>query len=339
MSSATFVSQSCAPAPVRRGASLPAIALTALTLIVCPHTALASCGSAFCMVNTNWNLQGLAPEPGLRIDTRFEYINQHQPLSGSNRVGFGEIRRHHDELRTINRNYITTFDYTFDQDWSLSATVPVLHPTHEHVHNHHGAQLLDQWDFTRLGDIRVLGRRQWMIENAAQQRLSFVGVNFGLKLPTGDFDVRNAQGDLAERSLQPGSGTTDLLLGAFFSQVLPAASSSWFLQALWQAPLNYRSDYKPGRRLSLDLGYRYEASDAVGLMLQMNTLYRSRDSGAEAEPEDTGGRFVYVSPGVSYAIAKNMQIYGFVQKPVYQHVNGVQITANWSALMGLSVRF
>jgi len=39
----------------------------------------ASCGTAFCMVNTNWNVQGVWTEPGLRLDLRFEYIDQDQP--------------------------------------------------------------------------------------------------------------------------------------------------------------------------------------------------------------------------------------------------------------------
>ncbi|HUP94428.1 MAG TPA: transporter [Burkholderiales bacterium] len=314
-----------------------AIAVCAASII--HDRALASCGSAFCMVNTNWNLQGLAPEPGLRLDLRFEYIDQDQPVTASRRIGFGEIRRHHDELRTINRNWLATLDYTFNQDWGVAITLPLLHPTHEHIHNHGGAQLLERWDFTRVGDTRVLGRRQWMRENTEKQQLSFFGLSFGLKLPTGDFDVRNAAGALAERSLQPGTGTTDLLLGAFYSHVVPAFSSSWFVQTLWQTPLDYRADYRSGRRLSLDVGYRYEATDRIGLMLQLNTLYRSRDAGRESEPDDTGGRFVYLSPGVSYAVAKNAQIYAFVQKPLYQHVNGVQLTADWSALAGFSVRF
>src|SRR5690349_15339673 len=47
------------------------------------------------------------------------------------------------------------------------------------------------------------------------------GVNFGLKLPTGRIDVRNDEGELAERSLQPGSGTTDAVLAAYYSKHLP----------------------------------------------------------------------------------------------------------------------
>jgi hypothetical protein len=313
------------------------IAVAAVTAASLP--AYASCGAAFCMVNTNWNMQGFAPEPGLRLDLRFEYIDQDQPRAGSNKVAFGQISRHHDERRTINRNYLATFDYTFNADWGVAGTVPFVDRSHDHIHNHGGAQILDHWDFRELGDVSVLARRQWMSENPNAPTISFYGVNFGVKAPTGDFDVRNAQGALAERSLQPGSGTTDLLLGGFYSQVLPAHASSWFVQALWRGPLNTRDDYKPGQRVSLDVGYRYEATDRLGLMLQLNALHRSRDKGAQAEPEDTGGKFVFVSPGVSFAFTKAVQAYAFFHKPVYQYVNGVQITADWSAVAGLNLKF
>lgn len=70
----------------------------------------ASCGTAFCMVNTSWNVQGVWTEPGARFDLRFEYIDQDQPMAGSRKVGVGEIRQHHDEVRTLNRNWIGTVD-------------------------------------------------------------------------------------------------------------------------------------------------------------------------------------------------------------------------------------
>ena len=315
-----------------------AAALAFATLFPLQH-AQASCGAAFCMVNTNWNMQGLAPEAGLRLDLRFEYIDQDQPMTASRRIGVGEIRKHHDEVRTINRNYLARFDYTFNADWGVAVTAPVVDRSHAHIHNHGGGQLFDQWDFTRFGDVTVLGRRQWMSENPDVPRLAFYGVNFGVKAPTGKFDVRNANNDLAERSLQPGTGTTDLLLGAYYSQVLPAWASSWFVQALSQTPLPKRDEYRPGRRYAVDAGFRYEATDRVGLMLQLNALYRSRDSGREAEADDTGGRFVFLSPGASYAVTKAVQLYGFVHKPVYQHVNGVQLTADWSVVAGLNLRF
>jgi hypothetical protein len=309
------------------------------TLLPAINDANASCGSAFCMVNTNWNLQGVAVEPGLRLDFRYEYINQDQPMAGRDKIAIGQIPRDHDEVKTINRNYIATIDYTVNDKWGVSANVPVSDRFHVHLDNDTGAPVPERWNFTRLGDIRILGRYQWRSEDSAARKLNFYGVNLGLKLPTGDIHVQNPDGERAERTLQPGTGTTDLLLGAFYNQLLANSDASWFVQALWQTPLNSRDDYRPGKRLSFDVGYRYEATEKLGLMIQLNALCKGRDSGLQAEPDDSGGKFVFISPGVSYAFTKNFQLYGFVQKPLYQHVNGVKLTADWSAVVGVSARF
>jgi hypothetical protein len=300
--------------------------------------ASASCGTAFCMVNTSWNVQGVSTDAGARFDLRFEYIDQDQPMAGSRKIGVGEISHHHDEVRTINRNWVATFDYGFASGWGVSATLPFLDRDHAHIHNHMGAQLHDTWSFREIGDMRLLGRRQWRTESAEAQRLDFYGVNLGLKLRTGDTEVRNDQGALAERTLQPGTGTTDLLLGAYFHRVL-GSGSSWFVDARLQSALNSHDNFKPGAQTSIDVGYRLEATDKVGLMLQLNALHRARDEGSDAEPEDSGGKFLYLSPGVSYLVTKSLQAYAFVQLPLYQYVNGVQLTADWAAVAGISVRF
>jgi hypothetical protein len=260
-------------------------------------------------------------------------------MSGSRKLAIGEIPRHHDEVRTINRNLLGTLDYTISERWGVTATVPFVDRDHLHIHNHQGERLPEEWKFQRLGDVRLLGRYQLTGEDAQSQRQSFYGANFGLKLPTGDREVRNADGERAERSLQPGTGTTDALLGGYYSRVIPAADSSWFVQGLLQASLGGKEDYRPGKRLTLDFGYRYELSEKLGLMAQLNVLLRGRDAGNQAEPEDSGGRFVYISPGASYALSNAVQVYGFLQLPIYQYVNGVQLTADWSVVAGVSLRF
>lgn len=300
--------------------------------------AQAACGSAFCTLNTNWDAIGVWTEPGLRADLRFEFIDQDQPRAGRHKIGVGEIPRHHDEIETLNRNLLATVDYAFSPEWGIAVTLPIVDREHRHIHNHRGEQLLETWDFTRLGDVRLLGRYQRSFANSGNS-LSAGGINFGVKLPTGPFEVDNDEGEEAERDLQPGTGTTDLLLGAFYRRDLAASGWSWFAQGLWQHALNSRDDFKPGNRISLDLGLRQAASDRWGLHLQLNAQHKERNRGNEAEPEDSGGQFVFLSPGVSYALTRNLQLYGFVQLPVYQYVNGIQLTAEWAAVAGLSSRF
>jgi hypothetical protein len=298
-----------------------------------PLLAWAGCGSAVCSINTNWDAQGAWTEPGARFDLRYEFIDLDQPMSGDSDIGVGEIPQHHDEVRTINRNWIATLDYAFNQRFGVLVSLPVVDRSHEHIHNHGGGQLPESWNFTEAGDARALGRYHLGVSGEAG-----IGLLFGVKLPTGDFKVQNDEGDLAERSLQPGTGTTDAMLGAYY-RAPGAGHSAWFAQVLWQAALNEREDYRPGDRASMDLGYRYLLGDRMAALLQINLLYRDRDSGAQAEPEDSGGSFAYVGPGLSYTLGRDTQLYGFVQLPVYQYVNGVQLTADWSLVAGIATRF
>src|ERR671933_1009334 len=138
----------------REGDMKATLLMAALAAAVAGNAA-GSCGSAFCMVNTNWNAQGAWIEPGARLDLRYEYINQDQPRAGSRAVGVGEIPQHHDEIRTINRNWLGTFDYTFNDKWGVSATLPFVSRDHSHIHHHMGADLFESWHFTELGDARV----------------------------------------------------------------------------------------------------------------------------------------------------------------------------------------
>jgi hypothetical protein len=304
-----------------------------------PFPAAASCGSAFCTTNTSWDVQGAWQEPGARFDLRYEYIKQDQPMSGSRKIGVGEIRRHHDEVETVNRNWLPGVDYTINSDWAVNAVLPIVHREHLHIHNHGGGQIPETWNFSGLGDARILARRRLATFEDSAPSVGTLGANLGLKLPTGRTTVRNPGGELAERSMQPGSGTTDLIAGLYYAKSSPMSNLSWFAQGLLQQPLDYYQEYRPGRRLTLDTGVRYQAAEKLGLMLQLNALVRARDAGAEAEPEDTGGRSLFLSPGVSYALADNLQVYGFVQLPLYQYVNGVQLTARHAFAVGISTHF
>lgn len=317
--------------------SMPLL-LGAVLSLAALQMAQASCGASFCSINTNWNMQGAAVEPGWRLDLRGEYIDQDQPRTGSDDVAFGQIRRHHDEAKTRNRNLLGTLDYAVNDRLGFSITVPVIDRDHAHIHNHRGAKIPGNWDFTRLGDVRLQSRYQWITQNQENPGQSTYGVSLGVKLPTGQIHVDNSVGARAERTLQPGSGTTDLLLGAYFNRLFSSTSSGFF-QTQWQQPLNSRENYEPGHRISADLGYRYELNSKVGLLAQINTLFVERDRGLEAEPRDTGGKFVHFSPGATFAVTPNAQLYGFVQLPVYQYVNGVQLVEDFSLATGVSIRF
>jgi hypothetical protein len=296
------------------------------------QSAHASCGATFCSVNTQWETQGVWTEPGLRFNLRYEYTDQDQLRSGADKVEPGGVLGTHDEIRTLNRNLQLGMDYAFNPAWAVSLQLPVVNRDHSHVHNDVPPEY-EAWNLTGLGDLRLSGRYQSAIDNHAT-----AGVQFGLKLPTGKFDETNDLGQLAERSLQPGSGTTDALLGVYTYHQLEGDATTLFVQALWQRPLTERDDYQPGQQVTLDVGLRYALTHSLNAQLQLNLLWKDHDQGLEAEPEDSGGGYVFLSPGASYALTTQLQLYGFVQLPMYQYVNGTQLTADWSAVAGLGWR-
>lgn len=309
--------------------------LAALTGATASMPGNASCGAAVCTFNTAWETQGIPVEPGVRFDLRFEYIDQDQPRAGRRKVAVGEISQHHDEIRTLNRNIVATLDYAPSAEWGVSVQLPFVKRDHVHIHNHQGAALIEEWRFEELGDARVLGRLRLGAGDTAH------GLLAGVKLPTGDTEVTNAAGDEAERTLQPGSGTTDVLLGYYANtvQLLGETPTRLFAQALAQAPVNESKGFRPGANYGVDVGAAYPLGASLSALLQLNVSIKERDRGVLAEPRNSGGSFAWLSPGASYAMTRTAQLYAFVQLPLYQRVNGVQLTADTGFAGGVLVSF
>ena len=46
----------------------------------------------------------------------------------------------------------------------------------------------------------------------------------------------------------------------------------------------------------------------------------------------------YLSPGISGTLTKNVQMYAFVQVPVYSHLQGYQLFPGWTGTVGISIK-
>lgn len=319
-----------APSPAIRGRKCAA----ALILLVSHGAAMASCGSAFCSINTDWDAQTPWTENATQLDVRMEYINQDQLRAGKDKTtASGEVGEH-DEIETRNRNVIASLSHAISSSVSLTLSVPVVSRDHSHFHNGEDGPELESWNFTQVGDVRVLA--YWRLDQAQSSQDTTYGLVGGIKLPTGSTDERNAACEMAERSLQPGTGSTDLILGGFASGHL--AQAGWFAQLRGRHAVTERQDYEPGDAVNLDLGMSYQLG-AVQALAQINMLWRGQDRGGNAEPADSGGTFLYFAPGLLVPLGNGVQLYGLVQLPLLQDVRGTQLTADWAATLGLSARF
>jgi hypothetical protein len=313
---------------------LPILVICAL---LASSAAEASCGSAFCVLNTNWATQGASGDPGsFRLDMRYEFVDQKRLRMGNRTISQREDAADTTELRTINRNLLATLDYTLSKNWVLSASLPVVTRSHSHIADPTGAAALETWSFSRVADSRILGFYKFDNDDDPLVSYGFLG---GFKLPTGEFRLRNGDGTLAERALQPGTGSTDIVFGGYYTAPGLDHDASWSMQALIQQPARIREDYKPGTQYQLNVGYRQPLADSLHALIQVNGLVRRRDTGLNAEPDLSGSKTVYLSPGLSYSFSSDVQVYGFVQLPIYRYVNGVQLSADRALVAGITVRF
>ena len=293
--------------------------------------ASASCGSAFCSINTEWNAQAPWLGNAAHLDLRMEYIHQNKIRSGTKKSIDGG---HHQEVETFNRNAWLGLSHAFTPSLNVSIQIPVVSREHQHIHHHHGVPLQERWDFTQMGDARLLAHVR--LDDTPLPSGKMYGLLVGIKLPTGSASERNNDGDKAEATLQPGTGSTDLIAGGFAAARL--GHLDWHTQLRWQRAVETRQSYRPGDQAGWDMGLRYPLG-AIDVLAQINMLWRGRDSGAAAEQDDSGGKFIYISPGLSFSFDRDKQIYALVQLPLYQNVQGTQLTADWAATLGLNVRF
>jgi hypothetical protein len=296
-----------------------------------------ACGACGCTLNGDWASQGIATRPGFRFDLRYDAFTQDQLRSGTGAVARASLplpNAQEIQGETVNRNLTLTLDYSPNARWGLTFQAPGYHRTHDSVAA--GDTEASASQSTGLGDVRLVGRYQGFLEDFS------LGVQAGLKLPTGRFHDAFAAGPQAgepvDRGLQLGTGTTDLLLGVYKFGDLGGAWG-YFGQAMVQFPLGSREDFRPGRAVNVNAGVRWAGLGPVTPQLQLNLRAEQRESGAAADVANSGATLVYLSPGLTANLGRGVQAYAFVQLPVHQRVNGLQLEPRSSVSVGLHVAF
>jgi hypothetical protein len=171
-----------------------------------------------------------------------------------------------------------------------------------------------------------------------------LGVQLGLKLPTGQYGtaVKFSGGPLTgmplDASLQPGTGSTDIILGAYFYRAV-SQDFDFFVNGQFQSALRHHmdqpgNDFRPGNATTVSLGLRYVARPRWAPQLQVNLLHKSKDQGALADVQNSAGSAAYVSPGLTLALSRRLDLFAFVQVPVYSNLYGYQLFPRYSVSVG-----
>lgn len=311
----------------------PTLVLAALVFAPRAH----ACSACGCTLSSDWASQGLASSRGWRVDLRYDFFEQDQLREGTDSVSRSDIsypNAREVQRYTINRNAMLAFDYGINGKWAVNVALPWFDRSHATIAA--GDTEVSTSQDRGIGDLRVVGR---YLGFDAQRHTGF---EFGLKLPTGNFDSRfrsgPQRGEMLDRGLQLGTGTTDALLGIYnFGAFAP--DWGYFAHALLQLPLASRDEFKPGSGVNLNFGVRYTGFSVIEPQLQLNARIEKRENGANADVENSGATLVYLSPGVTWNVSPHFSAYAFVQAPLYQRVNGLQLEATQLASVGLHYHF
>lgn len=286
---------------------------------------------------------GYSSSAGLRLSLQYDYIHQDELRSGTRAVatvpdGY-ELER-----ETLNRYFTAGVSYSPNSSWNLGLFVPYVARTHstfgETDGESGGIPELSSSRSSSLGDVRLIGSYQGFL---ATHNL---GVQLGVKLPSGKygtavtFNGGPAAGTPLDASLQPGTGSTDLIVGAYYYRAI-SQDFDFFANGQFQSALRHHldqpgNDFRPGNATTVSFGLRYMELARVMPQFQVNLLHKSRDQGALADVQSTAGNVAYLSPGLSVRAISKVQVYGFVQVPVYSNLYGYQLFPRWTASVGLS---
>jgi hypothetical protein len=265
---------------------------------------------------------------GVGMDVYLSYDSQNQNHNWSGTSSAPVLDN--DDRKITTRSYTLGLQAMFNSNWGTQREVPYVDRTFDSANN--AASL--QW--SQFGDVRIRG-----IYTGISKDLSS-GLTFGLKLPTGSFKHTEALGDI-DRDTQIGTGSTDLLVGAFHHGRLSADTRwNWFVQAQLDVPAFSRDEYRPGLEGDATAGVYYDGFALgpvrISPVLQAVGSVRGRDSGLASSHADTGYQRVLVSPGVEFSFDR-VKIHADVELPVYQHVNGNQLVSRYLLKAGVTCMF
>jgi hypothetical protein len=294
-----------------------------------------ACGCGVFEVDT----EALIPQgTGGQVWTQYEYMDQYinfhatQPASGSQN----------------NDKYIRTDfmefggQYMFNRSWGVMLEVPYWVRQYKGAYEGNNADI--HWHMNNsIGDIRLQGMYTGLSEDMS------TGLLMGAKFPSGDWTYPNF-----DRDTQIGSGSTDLIMGAYHLGSLPTKLGTlpltlmerpfnYFVQVNYNLPLWGQSHYTPGREVDGAVGAFYDFGKVGPLkelapMLTILASDRTRDTGTAADPADSGYTRFIVGPGVETKVGI-IRAYADIEVPIFQNMRGYQLTTPWAAKVIFSYSF
>jgi hypothetical protein len=258
----------------------------------------------------------VTPGKSFVLSLEYDFLDQTQNWSGDSRA-----RATNNADKRILTHFIKLDgEFMVNHDWTVMVDIPIA-DRHFNTLNDDGVTL-GKFHDTALGDVRITADYTGLSDDMS------TGLTFGLKLPTGDFRASGF-----DRDTEIGSGSTDLLIGAYHRGVLTKDLNwNYFVQGVAQIPVALQGGYRPGHEFDGAVGVFYDGfvfgggHFKISPTLQAIVSVRAPDGGLLADRPDSGYERFMLSPGVQFNTG-DWRAYADVEFPVYQRVSGNQLVA------------
>ena len=184
-----------------------------------------------------------------------------------------------------------------------------------------------------VGDVIILGK----YEIISPTILAPIGLTLGggVKLPVGSFS-QEVDGSRLAIDLQPGTGSTDVLLWGNFYKGFQPVSLALFITTLYRYAGSNLDGYRFGDELIVSIGSEYYITDFLTASLSVRGRFSNKDFWGGRFLPSTGGTYYDLLPALIYTEGLyNLKV--FYQTPFYRNVNGIQLTT--SGVIGTELLF
>jgi hypothetical protein len=264
---------------------------------------------------------------GVSVWFRYDYMDQNQNWEHGSKALASD-----NGDKDINTSFYTFGgEYEINQNWTVMAELPIYARQLETTDDgtvFGPAGSIYTGHLTDLGDMQVSATYTGFFPDQSS------GLMFGVKLPTGNYTGPNGSlgGAEFDRDSLPGTGSTDLMIGGYHVGNFGAVDAlSYFVNAKYQAAVLTRDSYRPGNELDTAAGLSYDLGgvgplDDFAGVLQFINSWRMHDTGANADPLNSGYERLLIAPGFTLQL-KKFRIFGDVELPIHQYTNAASSVA------------
>ena len=300
-------------------ALLAATALGAILAAPTPSQACA-CGCGIFDVGAE-SMMPSDSQSGFTVWFRYDEMNQNQNWEGNSKAPAAD----NGDKRIETSFYTVGGEYMINRSWTVMAELPTYDralTTTDDGGVFGAAGSIYTGHITDIGDLQLTALYTGFSADMS------TGVGFGVKLPTGNYTgpIGPLGGAEFDRDSLPGTGSTDLMVSAYHvGKITGDGALSYFVQGRYEFAVMTRDDYRPGNEFDGAIGVTYNfgqvgALSKVAPVLQLLESHRDHDSGANADPLNSGYNRVLIAPGIDVRLNR-LDVYADVEIPVAQHTN------------------